>query len=73
VDVNARGEVWTMHGGTDSAEWYVAALDRTVNVVPAEAFPPGFDPRAAIAQAREPSFAILSPISVTAWARKPPP
>jgi hypothetical protein len=34
-------------------------------------FPPGFDPRAAIAQAREPSFAVLSPISVTAWGRKP--
>jgi len=71
-DVNARGEVWTMHGGTDSAEWYVAALDRAIAVLPPEVFPPGFDPRAAVAQAREPSFAILSPISVTAWARKPP-
>ncbi len=71
TDVNARGEVWTMHGGTDSAEWYVAALDRAIGVVPSEAFPPGFDPRAAIAQARDPSFAILSPISVTATARKP--
>jgi hypothetical protein len=63
--------VWTMRGGTDSAEWYVAALDRALAVLPAEVFPPGFDPRAAIAQAREPDFAILSPISVTAWGRKP--
>jgi ubiquinone/menaquinone biosynthesis C-methylase UbiE len=70
-EVNGRGEVWTMHGGTDSAEWYVAALERALDVLPADVFPSGFDPRAAIAQAREPSFAILSPISVTAWGRKP--
>jgi ubiquinone/menaquinone biosynthesis C-methylase UbiE len=69
--VDGRGEVWTMHGGTDSAEWYVSALDRALDVLPAEIFPPGFDPRAAIVQARAPEFAILSPISVTAWGRKP--
>jgi ubiquinone/menaquinone biosynthesis C-methylase UbiE len=72
LDVDARGEVWTMHGGTDSAEWYVAALERALDVVPADVFPPDFDPRAAIAQAREPGFAVLSPISVTARGRKPP-
>lgn len=71
ADVDGRGEVWTMHGGRDSAEWYVAALERALDVLPAEVFPPGFDPRAAIAQARDPAFAILSPISVTAWGRKP--
>ena len=69
--VDARGEVWTMRGGTDSAEWYVAALERALDVVPADVFPAGFRPRDAIAQARDPSFAILSPISVTAWGRKP--
>jgi ubiquinone/menaquinone biosynthesis C-methylase UbiE len=71
AEVSGRGEVWTMRGGTDSAEWYVAALDRALDVLPAEVFPAGFDPRAAIAQAREPDFAILSPISITAWGRKP--
>ena len=70
LDVDARGEIWTMHGGTDSAEWYVAALERALDVVPSEVFPPGFDARAAIAQAREPGFAILSPISLTARGRK---
>lgn len=70
-DIDVRGDVWTMHGGTDSAEWYVAALDRALDVLPAEVFPPGFDARAAIAQAREPSFAILSPVAVTATGRKP--
>jgi SAM-dependent methyltransferase len=71
LDVDVRAEAWTMHGGTDSAEWYVGALDRALAVLPADLFPPGFDPHAAIAQAREPSFAILSPLSVTAVGRKP--
>ena len=69
--ISVRGDVWTMHGGTDSAEWYVAALDRVVAELPADVFPAGFDPQAAIAQAREPGFAILSPISLTASGRKP--
>ncbi len=68
--VDGRGEVWTMRGGTDSAEWYVAALERALDVLPTEIFPSGFDARAAIAQAREPGFAILSPLSMTAWGRK---
>ena len=38
------GNVWTMHGGTDSAEWYVGALARALDVVPPEIFPDGFDP-----------------------------
>jgi SAM-dependent methyltransferase len=70
-DVDVRGETWTMRGGTDSAEWYVAALERALGVVPAEAFPAGLDTRAAIARARRPDFVILSPISVTAVGRKP--
>jgi SAM-dependent methyltransferase len=69
--VDAHGEIWTMHGGTDSAEWYVAALERALDVLPAEVFPPGFPARDAIAQARDPRFAILSPISVTARGRRP--
>lgn len=71
VDVDAQGEVWTMRGGTDSAEWYVAALARALDVLPAEVFPPGFAAHDAIAQARRPDFAILSPISITARGRKP--
>ena len=45
ADVDGRGEVWTMRGGTDSAEWYVAALERALDVLPASVFPAGFDPR----------------------------
>ena len=72
ADVNGRGEVWTMRGGTDSAEWYVAGARPCAR----RASPPRCSrrasiARAAIAQARDPAFAILSPISVTAWGRKP--
>lgn len=68
--VDATGHAWTMHGGTDSAEWYVGALDRALALIPREIFPEGFDPEAAIAQAREPDFAILSPTSVTCIGQK---
>jgi SAM-dependent methyltransferase len=71
VDVDARGRIFTMHGGTASAEWYVGGLARAVDVVPADVFPPGFSAAEAIAQARDPNFRILSPISLTAWGRKP--
>jgi SAM-dependent methyltransferase len=71
TDVDVHAEAWTMHGGTDSAEWYVGALDRALAILPSDLFPVGFDARAAIAQARDPSFAILSPLSVTAIGRRP--
>ena len=71
VDVDASGHAWTMHGGTDSAEWYVGALARALPLIPREIFPDGLDPEAAIAQAREPGFAILSPLSVTCVGRRP--
>ncbi len=70
TEIDATGHSWTMHGGTDSAEWYVGALDRALPLMPPEMFPDGFDPEAAIAQARQPGFAILSPTSVTAVGRK---
>jgi SAM-dependent methyltransferase len=70
VDVDASAHSWTMHGGTDSAEWYVGALARALPILPREIFPEGHDPEAAVAQAREPDFAILSPLSVTAVGRK---
>lgn len=71
VEIDASGIVWTMQGGRDSAEWYVAALARALQVLPKSVLPPGFDADAAIAQARRPDFAILSPISITAIGRRP--
>jgi SAM-dependent methyltransferase len=72
VDVHADGVVAAMHGGTDSAEWYVAALARVIDAHRASGtLPPGFPAEEAIAQARRPDFAILSPISVTVRGRRP--
>ena len=71
VDIDATGHTWTMHGGTDSAEWYVGALARALPLIPREIFPDGHDPDAAVAQAREPDFAVLSPLSVTCVGRRP--
>ena len=58
-----------MHGGTDSAEWYVAALERALDVLPAEVFPAGLRPARRDRAGPRPDFAILSPISVTARAQ----
>ena len=72
VDVHADGVVYTMHGGTDSAEWYVAGLARTIDAHRAAGtLPPGFPAEEAIAQARDPDFVILSPVSVTVRGRRP--
>ncbi len=71
LDASARGQVATMHGGTPSAEWYVAGLARAKDDLVADGVidADGFD--AAIAQARTPDFAVLSSVGVAAWGRKP--
>ncbi len=71
VDVESKGKVVTMHGGTPSAEWYVLALERArgglveAGILPADVID------AALAQAREPDFAVLGPLSISAWGRRP--
>ncbi len=72
LEVSAQGEVWTMHGGTDAAEWYVAGVARTGEAqIRNGVLPPDFPLAEALAQARDPDFAVLSPISVHAWGRQP--
>ena len=72
VDVDSKGRVVTMHGGTPSAEWYVLALERArptlveAGILPAELID------AALAQARRPDFVVLGPLSISAWGRRPP-
>jgi SAM-dependent methyltransferase len=71
VDVRVEGRVFTMVGGTPSAEWYVAALARAAPLfVEAGALDAALVERA-VAQARDPSFAIVSPISIVGVGRKP--
>jgi SAM-dependent methyltransferase len=72
VDVHIDGSVYTMHGGTPSAEWYIGGLARALDHHRAAGtLPPDFPADEAIAQARDPAFAILSPISLTARGRRP--
>lgn len=69
--VEERGSVFTMHGGTPSAEWFVLALDwAKPALVQAGLFSEAFVDEA-LAQARDPEFAILSPILMSAWGRVP--
>ena len=71
VDIESRGKVVTMHGGTPSAEWYVLALERArpglieSGLLPVELIDE------ALAQAREPSFEVLGPLAISAWGRRP--
>ena len=70
-ETDARGDVWTMHGGTDSAEWYVAALERVLDVLPPDVFPGRLRPARGDRPGADPDFAILSPVAITAIGRKP--
>ena len=72
VDVRVEGRVFTMVGGEESAEWYVAALARAAPLFVEAGVLDADLAGKAIVQAREPSFAILSPLSMTAWGRRPP-
>ncbi len=70
-EVTAEGRVFTMAGGTPSAEWFVLALDWARDgLVQAGVFTREFVDEA-LAQARDPAFRILSPVLVSAWGRKP--
>jgi hypothetical protein len=71
VDVDSRGTVSTMHGGTATAEWYVMALERAKpRLVDAGLLDTALIDEA-LAQARDPSFAVLGPLGISAWGRVP--
>jgi SAM-dependent methyltransferase len=71
VDVESRGRVVTMHGGTPSAEWYVLALERARPAIISSGLLGADLVDAALAQARDPSFAVLGPLTISAWGRRP--
>jgi len=70
--VESRGRVVTMHGGAYSAEWYVLALERAAPALVEEGRVTQELVDAALAQARQPDFAILGPLTISAWGRRPP-
>jgi SAM-dependent methyltransferase len=65
------GHVFTMRGGTPSAEWYVLALERAAPGLVAAGLLDGSLVAEALARARRPDFAILSPIALLAWGWRP--
>jgi SAM-dependent methyltransferase len=67
VDVDSRGKVVTMHGGTPSAEWYVLALERARPGLVES----GLLPADLVDEARDPGFAVLGPLTISAWGRRP--
>jgi len=71
IDCDGAGTVWTLHGGTPSAEWYVGGLARAQDALVAAGVVDAQTADAAIAQARAPDFTILGPVSLAAWGRKP--
>lgn len=71
VDCDATGRVFTMHGGTPSAEWYVSGIARTRQLYIDSGRFSAEQVDRAIAQAREPGFAVLSPISISVIGRRP--
>jgi SAM-dependent methyltransferase len=70
-EVSSRGHVVTMHGGTPSAEWYVMALERSAPPLVAAGALSADLVADALAQARDPSFAVLGPLTISAWGRRP--
>jgi SAM-dependent methyltransferase len=71
TQVESRGSVRTMHGGTTGAEWYVLALERAGPQLVADGLVDRDLVEAALAQAREPSFAVLGPLAISGWGRRP--
>jgi hypothetical protein len=71
VDVDVRGRVFTMRGGTPSAEWYVGAIANALPGLVAAGALTQSDADAVITQARDPSFVVQSQVSNAAWGRVP--
>jgi SAM-dependent methyltransferase len=69
--VESRGKVVTMHGATPSAEWYVLALERSAPALVADGQLDAGLVAEALAQARDPDFAVLGPLTISAWGRRP--
>ena len=72
VDIHAEGHVWLMRGGQPSAEWLMLALEWAVPGLAHQGLVDGDLAARALAQAREPDFAILSPVHIAATARRRP-
>jgi SAM-dependent methyltransferase len=71
ADVEVEGKVFTMHGGAPSMEWYVLGIERAIPTLVAAGIVPEDLATTALAEARDPSLRLLSPLQVTAWGYRP--
>lgn len=71
VDIECSGEVSTMHGGTDSAEWLILAYDRAAPGLIDAGLLDRETADAGLEEARRPDFLVLGPTTVTCRGRKP--
>ncbi len=71
VEVEASAHVSTMYGGTPSMEWYVLGIDRALPALIEAGVLDQDLADAALAEVRDPTCTLLSPLRVAAWARKP--
>jgi SAM-dependent methyltransferase len=71
VDVDLRAKVSLMRGGRASAEWYVGALERALPGLVEAGHVTRAQADASMAQGRDPTFCLQSPVQVTAWGRRP--
>ncbi len=69
--VRASGEVSTMHGGTPSCEWLLIALEWAAPGLVAQGLLEEATVQTALAQARDSSFCLLSPIKMSVCGRVP--
>jgi len=67
------GDVWTMRPGEAGGEWWFLALERAVPKLVEYGVVTAADGDAALAQARAPGFAIISPTSIATVGHKPVP
>jgi SAM-dependent methyltransferase len=70
-DVDVRGRVYLMRGGTPNCEWYVGALANAAPGLVAAGVIDQTTADAALAQGRDPAFRAQSPVNNGAWGRRP--
>ncbi len=71
VECSAQGDVWTMRGNDASGEWWFLAMEHTAERLTAGGVMTQADIDVALAQARSPEFAMLSPLAMATIARTP--
>lgn len=71
TEIECIGEVATMHGGTDSAEWLILAYDRAAPGLVQAGLLDQETVDAGLREARSPDFLILGPVTTTCRGRKP--